>query len=114
MLREIAMAPVPAKEEMAAGIRAEREKLSGYQMKIKEAKLPVIVMFEGWGAAGKGSILGRVIKDLDPRFCSVATMDQEPSAEDRRYPFLHRYLVEIPEEGKIKFFDTCWMEAIRN
>ncbi|WP_194609012.1 polyphosphate:AMP phosphotransferase [Clostridium vitabionis] len=112
MLREIAMAPVPAKEEMAAGIRAEREKLSGYQMKIKEAKLPVIVMFEGWGAAGKGSILGRVIKDLDPRFCSVATMDQEPSAEDRRYPFLHRYLVEIPEEGKIKFFDTCWMEEV--
>lgn len=35
---------------------------------MKEKKLPVIVLFEGWGAAGKGSVLGKVIKNIDPRF----------------------------------------------
>ena len=30
---------------------------------IKEAKLPVMVIFEGWGAAGKGSVIDRVMGD---------------------------------------------------
>ena len=36
-------------------------------MQIKEHGLPVLVLFEGWGTAGKGSVLGKVIKDLYKR-----------------------------------------------
>ena len=43
-------------------------------MKIKEHKIPVIVLFEGWGSSGKGSTIGKVIKNIDPRFFKVATM----------------------------------------
>ena len=39
-------------------------------------------------------------------------MDAEPTEEEQRRPFLWRYMVEIPEEGKFKFFDTCWMEEV--
>ena len=45
-----------------------------FQMKIKEHKIPVIVLFEGWGSSGKGSTIGKVIKNIDPRFFKVATM----------------------------------------
>jgi polyphosphate:AMP phosphotransferase len=90
----------------------EQGKLEANQMKIKEAKLPVMVIFEGWGAAGKGSVLGRVIRNIDPRFFQVATMDAPPTEEERRKPFLYRYIVEIPEAGKFKFFDTCWMREV--
>ena len=38
----------------------------------------------------------------------------KPSSDTRRYPFLYRYLVEIPEAGKFRFFDTCWMEEVTN
>lgn len=38
------------------------------QIAMKEKKLPVIVLLEGWGAAGKGSVLGKLIKNIDPRF----------------------------------------------
>ena len=41
---------------------------------IKEKKLPVLVIMDGWGAAGKGSVLGRVIKNLDPRFFKCETL----------------------------------------
>ena len=51
--------------------------------RIKEHGLPVLVLFEGWGTAGKGSVLGKVIKNIDPRFFKVATMD-EPTEEERR------------------------------
>ena len=111
MLEDFVKARRPEDEELAAGIKAARETLNACQMKIKEAGLPVMVIFEGWGAAGKGSVLGRVIKSIDPRFFKVQTY-AAPTAEEKRYPFLYRYIRDIPEKGKFTFYDTYWMEEI--
>ena len=111
MLKDFVKALPPDEEQIKAELKTEREKLAAFQTKIKEAKLPVMVIFEGWGAAGKGSIIGKVIKNIDPRFFRVRTMDA-PSADAKRYPFLHRYFMEIPEEGKFAFFDTFWMNEV--
>ena len=111
MLEDFVKARRPEDEELAAGIRAAREALNACQMKIKEAGLPVMVIFEGWGAAGKRSVLGRVIKSIDPRFFKVQTY-AAPTAEEKRYPFLYRYIRDIPEKGKFTFYDTYWMEEI--
>ncbi|XME01594.1 polyphosphate:AMP phosphotransferase [Lachnospiraceae bacterium C1.1] len=112
MLKDFVKFDLSDEEELKAKLKEERAHLSASQMKIKDAKLPVMVIFEGWNAAGKGAIIGRVIRNIDPRFFKVATMDREPSAEEKRYPFLYRYIKEIPEAGKFRFFDTCWMEAV--
>jgi len=111
MLEDFVKARRPEDEELAAGIKAAREALNACQIKIKEAGLPVMVIFEGWGAAGKGSVLGRVIKSIDPRFFKVQTY-AAPTAEEKRYPFLYRYIKDIPEKGKFTFYDTYWMEEI--
>ena len=105
---------MPEKEELKAKLKEERKKLSDSQMKIKAAKLPIMVIFEGWGGSGKGRMIGKVINNLDPRFFQVATMDAEPTDAEKRRPFLYRYLIEVPESGHFKFFDTCWMEAVTN
>ncbi len=112
MLKNFARPSKPPKDEVKQRTEQEQAKLAANQMRIKEAKVPVMVIFEGWGSAGKGSTLARVIKDMDPRFFQVATMDAKPTEEESRRPFLWRYLVEIPEEGQFKFFDTCWMEEV--
>ena len=44
-------------EECKKLLKKRREDLAGLQQRIKEAKLPVIVLIEGWGAAGKGSTI---------------------------------------------------------
>ncbi len=88
-----------------------KSELSALQIKVKESKIPVIVLLDGWGAAGKGSVLGKIIKNLDPRFFKVETIDQ-PSAEEKRKPFLYRYFKRIPEEGRFTFFDGGWMDDI--
>ena len=112
MLKDFARASRPDKAELKARTEAEQAKLAANQVRVKEAKVPVMVIFEGWGAAGKGGALARVIKDMDPRFFEVATLDAEPTEEELRRPFLWRYMVEIPEAGQFKFFDTCWMEEV--
>lgn len=112
MLKDYTRPEFPSEEELKAKLKEERERLSAFQMKIKEAGLPVMVLFEGWNAAGKGAVIGKVIRNIDPRFFRVATMDRAPSDEEKRYPFLYRYIKEIPEAGKFRFFDTCWMEEV--
>ena len=111
MLKDFVKVAKPEDEEFTKRLEEERAKLFAAQMKIKEAGLPVMVMFEGWGAAGKGSVLGKIIKNIDPRFFRVKTFPK-PTKEELRYPFLYRYMKEIPEKGKFAFYDTFWMEEI--
>ena len=104
-------AQMPEKEELKTRLSYARNQLYDLQMKIKEHKVPVLALFEGWGTAGKGSTIGKVIRNIDPRFFKVVTMS-EPTAEEQRYPFLYRYFKHIPEQGKFTFLDSGWMEQI--
>ena len=113
MLKDFVKAVPPERDEIKEELKTAREQLAGYQLKIKEAKLPVMVIFEGWGAAGKGSVIGKVIRNIDPRFFKVKNF-AAPTADEKRYPFLYRYLLEIPEAGKFTFFDTYWLEEVAN
>ena len=101
----------PDDAELEERLSNARAKLAVQQMKIKEHGLPVLVLFEGWGTAGKGSVLGKVIKNIDPRFFKVATMDV-PTEEEKRKPFLYRHFVKIPQKGKFQFLDSGWMDEI--
>ena len=57
MLNDYVRPEQPSKEDVRERVRTEQSKLSTYGMKIKEAKLPVMVIFEGWGSSGKGSAI---------------------------------------------------------
>ena len=111
MLKQWIPAVKPEKEELEKRLNAAQEELGRLQMQIKEHKLPVLVLIEGWGAAGKGSTIGGIIKNIDPRFFKVASMSA-PTEEEKRKPFLYRYFVKIPEAGKFEFLDSGWMDEV--
>ncbi|MCR4688423.1 MAG: polyphosphate:AMP phosphotransferase [Saccharofermentans sp.] len=111
MLKDFVKVTRPQDEELRERVEIERAKLAQCQMKIADKGLPVMIIFEGWGAAGKGSVLGRVIKSIDPRFFKVKTYPA-PTDEEKRYPFLYRYMRDIPMKGKFTFYDTFWMEEV--
>ena len=105
MLKSWTPGEEPDKDEMKVQLEKTRNRLYDLQMKIKEHKLPVLVLFEGWSAAGKGSMIGKVIRNIDPRFFKVATMSA-PTEEEVRRPFLYRHMKQIPDNGYLvlKFF----------
>lgn len=78
MINEWSKVKRPEHEELERRLDAAREGLAERQLKVKDGKIPVFVLFEGFGAAGKGSVLGKIIKNMDPRFYSVDTM-KEPA-----------------------------------
>ncbi len=111
MLKDYQKSEQGTQEETEARLRDLRAALATKQTLIKEHKLPVLVILEGWGAAGKGSVLGKIIRNIDPRFFKVATMG-EKTEDDLRKPFLYRHFVKIPEAGKYQFLDGSWMEEV--
>ena len=97
------------KSRRKAELKALRGKLMAQQQEIRAAGLPVIVLVEGWAAAGKGTLIKEIISELDPRFYNVTTHRIDPEARSR-YPFLYPYAWAVPEKGKIMIYDTGWME----
>lgn len=103
--------PKPPAEEIKERLSAAHAKLFAQQLQMKDSKLPVFILFEGWGAAGKGTVLGKVISNLDPRFFTAVSM-HAPTDEELRRPFLYRYFTQIPEAGNFLFMDSGWMSEI--
>ncbi len=101
----------PRPQELKERLDVAREKLERQQVKIKEHRLPVIVLIEGWRAAGKGSAISSIIRSVDPRFYKVASMSVASDEEECR-PFLYRYFKRIPEAGKFVFLDNGWADEV--
>lgn len=97
------------KKELNNEIKELRAQLLARQQQIREAKLPILVLLEGWSAAGKGSLIKELISEIDPRFYTVVSPAITPESESR-YPFLYPYAAAIPENGKLVFLDSGWME----
>ena len=101
----------PDKTELKERLRIRRDELFSKQMIIKEKKIPVLILIEGWGTSGKGTLISNIIKNIDPRFFKVCNINKRTS-EEQRYPFLKKYFDLIPEQGKISLFDGGYMSEI--
>lgn len=77
----------------------------GYQVYLQ--KRPVVIAFEGWDAAGKGSVIRRLTEGLDPRGYIVWPI-AAPTGEDQTHPYLYRFWRRLPERGTIAIFDRSW------
>ena len=110
MLKDFKKSKPEEKEALNAEIKELRAHLIAQQQQLREAKLPVLILLEGWAAAGKGSLIKDIISEIDPRFYNVVSPMVIPENESR-YPFLYPYATAIPENGKLIFLDSGWMES---
>lgn len=88
-------------------LRAAQIKLRQLQLKIHQEKLPVLLLFEGWDAAGKGGAIKRLTDVLDPRSYKVDAFGA-PTEEENRYHYLWRFSRHLPGMGTIGIFDRSW------
>ncbi len=77
----------------------------GYQ--VYRQKRSVIILFEGWDAAGKGGAIKRITEKLDPRGYVVYPISA-PHGEDKTRHYLYRFWRRLPERGQIAIFDRSW------
>ena len=68
---------------------------------------PVLVIFEGWDASGKGGAIKRLVAPLDPRHVRVAQF-AAPTTDEKRHHFLTRFGQALPGWGGMAVFDRSW------
>jgi AMP-polyphosphate phosphotransferase len=66
-----------------------------------------IVVLEGWDTAGKGGIVRRLGRALDPRSFKVHPI-AAPDEHERAQHYLQRFWRSLPAKGQIIAFDRCW------
>lgn len=82
-------------------------RLGELQRQARALQVPVIIVFEGWDAAGKGTLINKLILALDPRGFNVYPTNA-PTEEERLRPFLWRFWSKTPARGRIAVFDRSW------
>jgi polyphosphate kinase 2 (PPK2 family) len=101
------------KEEEEQGLKEQGERLAQLRLTlgglIGDCRLgpPLVVVFEGWDASGKGGAIKRLVAPLDPRHVRVSQF-AAPSEDEKRHHFLRRFWPALPGWGGMTVFDRSW------
>ncbi len=111
MLENADLTKTISKEDYKQKIEPLRKQLSNLQHRVKDEKLPVVILLEGWSAAGKGCVLSDIVLTLDPRnFQSKSTL--APTPDEARKPFLWRHWNSLPPRGIMGIYDRSWYPEV--
>ena len=107
MLEKIDLSKTMDKKEYKKRMEVLEPKLARLQRELKSCNVPVMIVFEGFGGAGKGTQINHLIEPMDPRGFTVYSTQAE-TQEEQYHPFLWRFWNKTPEKGRIAIFDRSW------
>jgi polyphosphate kinase 2 (PPK2 family) len=99
------------KEEYDKRIGPLQQRLYELEHAVFEAKVPVMIVFEGWAATGKGRLISILAERMDPRGFRVVPITP-PRTMETHFPWLWRFWLKIPAKGQIVAYDTSWYRRV--
>lgn len=106
-LAQVNLSQALTSEEYKQKLRQEQVRLGKLQQSLHQQKMSVLVLFEGWDAAGKGGAIKRLTDTLDPR-SYVVNAFAAPTDEEKAHHYLWRFWRKLPNAEKIAIFDRSW------
>ena len=88
-----------------------RERLGELQRRAKDLRIPVLVVFEGWDGAGKGTLMNELILPLDPRGFQVHNVAPE-RGDMRLWPPMRRFWKLLPPRGRMALYNRSWYRRV--
>lgn len=107
MLEKVDLTAKIAKQEYKARFPLLRNRLYDLQKACWDAGIPVVILFEGWDAAGKGTTINKLTQRLDPRGFKLYPI-QAPRTHEVHMPWLWRFWLKVPNYGEMAVFDRSW------
>ncbi|MGQ7245845.1 hypothetical protein ACUN9Y_00710 [Halomonas sp. V046] len=95
------------KAEYRQRLADAQARLAGLARAAVHQGIPLVVVFEGHDAAGKGGSIHRLTSALDARVYRVHQI-AAPSDEEARYPWQWRFWQRLPRDGRVAVFDRSW------
>jgi AMP-polyphosphate phosphotransferase len=118
MLNAVDLSKTLRQEEYEKLLGENQLALSALVSQIYLRQRPVIVIIEGWDAAGKGEMIRRVTENIDPRGYMVHALASPMGEEIDKLPenTAHHYLWQfwrlLPETGQIALFESSWYQRV--
>lgn len=107
MLEKIDLTRKLPKAEYKKAIPQLQRRLYDLEKSCWDAKIPSIIVFEGWDAAGKGTSINLLTSRLDPRGFQLYPI-REARTFEKHLPWLWRFWLKIPNYGEMAIFDRSW------
>ena len=111
MLEKVDLTKKLSKEEYKEKMPQLEARLGRLQRECKALGIPIMIVFEGFGASGKGLQIGRLIQSMDPRGFEVHPIKNE-TEEERMHPFMWRFWTKTPAKGRIAIYDGSWYRRV--
>lgn len=99
----LALDPMAYKEQL----KAQQDRLNRLEMEMYQKRIPLMLMYEGWDAAGKGGNIKRVAQALDARAYTIFP-SPAPTKPELLHPHLWRYWTRLPKAGHVGIYDRSW------
>ncbi len=107
MLEQVDLTRKLSKAVYRAWMPRLRDRLYTIQKAAWDARIPVVILFEGWDAAGKGTTIQALTRRLDPRGFKLYPIREARTYEKKR-PWLWRFWLKTPAYGEWAIFDRSW------
>ena len=98
---------VASKAEYESKLEEYQLRMLVIQSELKKRHIPLLLMFEGPDASGKGGAIKRLTEQLDPRGYEVHSI-AAPNSQEISLHYLRRFWLRVPPKGKIGIFDRSW------
>ena len=109
MLETIDLSKSLTKEEYVRDLTRYQLQLRALAYQLYVQKRPLVMVYEGWDAGGKGGNIKRITERLDPRGYEVYPI-AAPQGDDKTHHYLWRFWRRLkpPDEKQILIFDRSW------
>src|SRR5262245_1169957 len=111
MLDQIDLHCAIGKREYKQRLRPLQEHLYALEQALFEARVPALIVFEGWAGTGKIGTISQLTRRLDPRGLRVHPITP-PRTYEQQYPWLYRFWLQAPSYGRIEIFDRSWYREV--
>lgn len=88
-------------------LKREQKRFKKLQLKAYLAGIPLMLVYEGDDAAGKGGNIKRVAQAIDARSYTVFP-SPAPTRPELMHPHLWRYWTRLPMAGHVGIYDRSW------
>jgi polyphosphate kinase 2 (PPK2 family) len=95
------------KKDYSEELEKLQTRLMELQTEVYKRTVPVMIVYSGVDAAGKGGNIRRLVQKLDPRGYKVIPISV-PTDEELSHHYLWRFWKELSQAGRINIFDRSW------
>ncbi|MFZ1127570.1 polyphosphate:AMP phosphotransferase [Methanoregula sp.] len=92
---------------LAEKVMPLQQRIGELQRQLRDEKIPVIIVIEGWNASGITMTIQELVRHLDPRGFTLSSIGS-PAGQERTHPLMWRFWNRIPAAGRIAIFARSW------